>query len=100
MDARAGGVSAAAAFFSHLILNGRALALAIRAYRSFGSRSAREEVREMYDETAAVLRAGLLALLAAQSEEAKNLGEVRRCFDGFSVAGRDLLFAILRFLRR
>ena len=79
----------------------KALLAAIPAYSSSGTRSARAEVRARYEETSKAARVVLLAFLAAwRPETSKSLGEVSRRFEAFSVAGRDLLFAILRFLRR
>src|SRR6185436_6722345 len=81
-----------------LIRNIRALGLAVRAYRSKATRSAREEVNDTFEETSQAARVILLSILASQrpGRSEGGLGKVDRCFERWSVASRDLLFAILR----
>ena len=91
-----------ASILRDLLLEGRGLFLALLAYKdNGGTRSARNDVNAAYESTLSVARTVLLLFLTSRRpEQNKGLKEVDRCFEVWSVAGRDLLFAVLRFLLR
>lgn len=84
-----------------LLLEARGLFLAVLTYKVIGKQSALNSVSDAYASTVSTARIILFSYLTSrQPQQRKGLKEVDRCFEAWSVAGRDLLFAVLRFLRR
>jgi len=102
MDSRNLEGASVFSLFKDLIRNIRALGLAVRAYRTKEARSAREEVKDMFEESSQAARVILLSALASQrpGQSKGGLKAVDRCYERWSGASRDLLFAVLRVLRR
>lgn len=92
---------ASASLLRELIRNAKALRLAIQGYSQSASRDHRDEVNDMYQETSSAARTLLLSVLGTlRPGKSKGLGEVDRRFECCVVACRDLLSAVLSFLRR